>query len=227
MTNPLEMTGSSQPFEQQLRQLQPVPAGGLEEMLYQAGWQAGRAAALATFVSLSGSEVNRGRSPGREHWRGFFSGAASSLVAAGVLVVAAAWSGWLPSASGTREREFDGQIAGAVVTAVEEIELATAGPSAAVSLATSEPIGPISGFNFFDWFGSSNGSLSRSIAPLRSQMLTTAPPSRHEFDSMLSMSEVAQGRRFRSQDLPPGHDRQRPEFLRYQPGLGNLPRPPF
>jgi len=232
MTTPHEPRNSSSAFEQQLGQLRPVPVSGLEAMLYQAGWQAGRAAAeaetaaeaTATTTALDTSKtietsIIRIR---HRHWIGFASGAASGLVAASLLFVAMASSGWWPNPMRPESVLPSEQLAKTSELAAEGNLEAAAVPSASAVNASNQGGRGSAGFNLLDWFGSNAEDLAQAIVARRSTVLTTAPRSGNELDRLLSASARAPAGEAQSMKAPPGDGRPNDEFFRYQPGRGDF-----
>lgn len=217
MTTPSEPGDSLSLFEQQLKQLKPTPITGWEEMLFQAGWSAAlqsQAAALEREDSARGVSPSPAspRSTSGQRWLGFFGGAASGMVAAGLIFMLAAWSGvlssWAPADSNS-------QVATAPLAGEAKPELATANPDATAPLGPTESKQSFSGFNVFAWLNSGSEALSQAIAPPRSQVLTTAPVNGRQLDWLLSGSAEDLG--FDSRTFatdPPG---EQPEILRYRP----------
>lgn len=221
MTTPSEPTDSFSSFEQQLKQLKPVSATGLEEMLYQAGWQAGRSSAIAESGLLSTHKGTSERAS-RRNWLDFFSGAASGLVAASLLFVAVAWSGWWPSRTLSESVVPSEQITRASEPVSESNpDFAEARPSPASTASDKRGQGTV-GFNLLDWFGTNPENLSQAIAIRRSPLLTTAPLSSNDFDRLLSVSANFPASEFQSMNTPRGDDRPGDGLLRYQPGRSNF-----
>lgn len=222
MTTPNQSPESSPPFEQQLSQLRPAPVSGLEAMLYQAGWQAGRAAAAASESSdtktLNGSSLRtRHRS-----WIGFASGAASGLAAASLLLVAAASSGWWPNSTGLGSVGPSEQLAGKIEPSRASLAAVTTEQAVPATIASTERGRGSAAFNLLDWFGANTGNLSPAITSRQSPVLTTAPLKSNDFDRLVSVSPSLHGSEFPSLDTPRGAGRPTAEMLRYRPGRSDF-----
>lgn len=213
MTSPSEPNDSRSSFEQQLKQLKPVPATGLEEMLYQAGWQAGHTAALVHMPPAETGDALSDGPPQRRRWTDFVSGAASGLVAASLLFLAATWSGWVAPSDQSRIEAFRNQIGRAPaveLTPRSRIADLPAAPPAARGESTRQ----VPGLNLFAWLDSGTEALTQAIKPLPSQFLTTAPIDGPELDRLLSLSADVPAEAPRvPASREPG---QQPEILRYR-----------
>jgi len=223
MPTPSEPTDSFSSFEQQLKQLKPVPATGLEEMLYQAGWQAGRAAALAAAAPREGNGQPIVETPRRRPWTGFIFGAASGLVAASLLFVIAVRSNSLPNSEPSGVTLPSNRVTGTSVTSDLKSEPLVATRGANASLAASQQQGSASRFDLLQWFNLRAEAISQiTIAP-RSQMLTAAPLRGSDLDRFLSDSAglplSPRGNSTSSKDF----NRRKSEILRYQPLRNSQP----
>lgn len=209
------------PFEQQLQQLHPVPVTGLEEMLYQAGWQAGHAAALAEQASSAPTGSVNGQAARRSPRLGFFGGAASGLVAASLMFVAAAWSGWLPNSNSAASNRLSVPIARVPEAPARQPEPARRPDTA--SLAAAEQGRPNAGFNLLAWLDFDAAVSIPAISRTQSQLLTTAPTSGLELDRLLSVSANFSSRKISPPNSEHSSSPTAPEFLRYLPGSNSLP----
>jgi hypothetical protein len=211
------------PFEQQLQQLHPVPVNGLEEMLYQAGWQAGRTAALTEQASSVLTGAINGQVSRQWTRLGFIGGAASGLVAASLMFAIAAWSGWLPNANPPGSNPPSEQLASAPEAPAVKGEPAPAEQPDSATLATKQQGRGAVGFNLLSWFDSGAEAFTRALPQTRSQMLTTAPVNSGELNRLLSVSANFTARELPVLDDSEGRERIAPEFLRYRPGENSLP----
>ena len=223
MTTPSEPTDSFSSFEQQLKQLKPVPATGLEEMLYQAGWQAGRVAALATSTPLEGNGQLIVETPRRGSWTGFICGAASGLVAASLLFVIAARSNWLPNSEPSGVTAPNDRVTGTSITSELKSEPLIATRPANDSLAASEQEGSASSFDLLEWFNFGAEAISQNTIAPRSQMLTAAPLQGANLDRFLSDSARLPSSRIDDSTNSNDFNRRESEILRYQPLRNSQP----
>lgn len=223
MPTPSEPTDSFSSFEQQLKQLKPVPATGLEEMLYQAGWQAGRAAALATSAPLEGNGQRIVETSRRRSWTGFICGAASGLVAASLLFVVAGQSNWLPNSEPSGVTASNDRVAGTSITSELKSEPLIATRPANDSLAASEQEGSASSFDLLEWFNFGAEAISRNTIATRSQMLTAAPLRGANLDRFLSDSARLPSSRSDNSTNSKNFNRLDSEILRYQPLRNSQP----
>lgn len=223
MPTPSEPTDSFSSFEQQLKQLKPVPATGLEEMLYQAGWQAGRAAALATSAPLEGNGQRIVETSRRRSWTGFICGAASGLVAASLLFVVAGQSNWLPNSEPSGVTASNDRVTGTSITSELKSEPLIATRPANDSLAASEQEGSESSFDLLEWFNFGAEAISRNTIATRSQMLTAAPLRGANLDRFLSDSARLPSSRSDSSTNSKNFNRLESEILRYQPLRNSQP----
>lgn len=218
MTDSAKPFDSSISFEQQLRQLKPTPAAGLEEMLYQAGW----AAALQAQAATPAPEATSRQAP-RRSWLGFLSGAASGLIAASLLFVITASSGWWPNLARPENATPSEQLVNLPDSGGESSSTATAEQPAPALIANQQELRRAAGFNLLDWFGSNTEALAQAIRPQRSTNLTTATRGRDDFERLLSISASLPVSELESMKQPQIEPRPNEEILRYRPGGNSLP----
>jgi hypothetical protein len=192
-------------------------------MLYQAGWQAGRAAALATSAPLEGNGQRIVETSRRRSWTGFICGAASGLVAASLLFVVAGQSNWLPNSEPSGVTASNDRVTGTSITSELKSEPLIATRPANDSLAASEQEGSGSSFDLLEWFNFGAEAISRNTIATRSQMLTAAPLRDANLDRFLSDSARLPSSRSDNSTNSKNFNRLESEILRYQPLRNSQP----
>lgn len=218
MTDSVKPFDSSSPFEQLLKQIKPTPLTGLEEMLYQAGW----AAALQA-QAVKPDSLGTGRPAPRRSSLGFFSGAASGLIAASLLFAITASSGWWPNLARPENATPSEQLVNMPGSGAESGSTPAVEQPAPALIAVRQGPQRVAGFNLLDWFGTNTETLTQAIRPQYSTNLTTGTLGSNDFDRLLSISANLPASEPESMDQQQVEPGPRGEILRYRPGGNSLP----